>query len=102
MDDAFALGRDFHSNDVRNALSIQLCTVRVGQREARAVIFRRLFRGNLVPSHIGQFFRGAIAFERMAIGQQPVAMLGVNRASFGLAVRPVRAADIGAFVPAKA
>ena len=81
---------------------VQFCALGIGQRKAGAVIFGRLLRGNLVPPHVGQLFGRAIAFERMAIRKQPVAMLGINRASFRLAIGAVRAADIGAFVPAEA
>ena len=100
--DALALGRNFHADNMGNALGIKLLPVGIGQHQTGAVIFRRLLRGNLMPSHVSQFFRRAIAFERMAIGQQPVAMLGINRAALGLTIRAVRASDIGALVPAEA
>ena len=78
LNNALALGRDFHADDMAYAVGITLRTVGIGQRKTRTVIFWRLFCGNLVPPHVGQFLARAIAFERVAIGQQPVAMLGID------------------------
>ena len=102
LHDAFPFGRDFHADDMADAFGIQLGAVGIGQRQAGAVIFRRLLGGDLVPPHRGQLFRCAIAFERMAVGQQPVAMFGVDRAAFRLAIGSVRTADVRTFIPAQA
>jgi hypothetical protein len=66
---AFAFARDFHTDDVGYALCVELRAVGIGECQAGPVIFWRLLRGNLVPPHVGQFFRCAITFESMVIGK---------------------------------
>ena len=93
---------DDHPYDMGCTSCLALDGNRVIERAVCRIVFRRQFGRSLVRAHRGQFVRCTIAFEGMAIRQQPVAMFGVNACAFRLAIRAVRSADVRAFIPAEA
>ena len=69
------------------------------QRAALAGIDRRLLIRQLLPAIALQFLLRAEAQIRLALAQQPLRMLAINRQPVALAIRRIRAADIRPFVP---
>ena len=90
-----------HAHNMAHPPGIALGAFGLGQFRAAAVIFGWLLCRHLLRAHARQFLGRAIAFEGVAIVEQAVAMLGIDRAAFGLAIGAVRAADIGALIPAE-
>src|ERR1035441_8404150 len=94
-----AVHRNFEANDAGAALRPEGGDLRGGQFAVGSVVARRQLGGELRFTHRLQFFGCLEAAIGVAGIEQKPDVLAINLGSLRLAIRTVRAANVGTFVP---